>query len=298
MMARPISTSRVRRTLASVSLVVVAAACAGHGVPPIAPLPFATDTVRAEVIADGVVHRFIYAPAGPWAIHVLDVDLSRCNAAVAVKGADAAAGRIRTTTMLGGLSSTRRVVGGVNADFFSLVTGAPVGMLIVDGRMLSPPSARPVLAFDSSGAPRIAEYSLIDSRLSPSYPREAVGGRPVLVRDSSVLDIVDDEGQPSFSVARHPRTAAGIAARGRRLILAVVDGRQKPYSDGMSLRELANLMRALGAREAINLDGGGSSTMVYADPRADGRLRLANRPSDKEGERAVGDALAIVHGCR
>lgn len=297
-MIRPISTRRVHHVLASMSLVVVAAVCAGHGVVPIGPLPFPTDTVRSEIVADGVVHRFIYSPTGPWAIHVLDVDLSRCNAAVAVKGADTAAGRIRTTTMLGGLSMTRRVVGGVNADFFSLATGTPVGMLIVDGRMLSRPSARPVLAFDSSGAPRIAEFSLVDGKVSPWYPRHAVGGRPMLVRDSSVLDIVDHEGQPSFSVDRHPRTAAGIAARGRRLILAVVDGRQKPYSDGMSLRELANLMRALGAREAINLDGGGSSTMVYADPRADGRLRLANRPSDKQGERAVGDALAIVNACR
>ena len=81
------------------------------------------------------------------------------------------------------------------------------------------------------------------------------------------------------------------------MILVVVDGRQKPYSDGMTLRELANLMLALGARDALNLDGGGSSTMVYADPDSGGKLRVANRPSDKEGERAIGDALAIVRGC-
>jgi exopolysaccharide biosynthesis protein len=66
----------------------------------------------------------------------------------------------------------------------------------------------------------------------------------------------------------------------------------------MSLRELANLMLALGARDAINLDGGGSSTLVYADPTSGGALRIANRPSDKEGERAVGDALAVVRRCR
>jgi exopolysaccharide biosynthesis protein len=82
------------------------------------------------------------------------------------------------------------------------------------------------------------------------------------------------------------------------LILAVVDGRQRPYSDGMSLRELAILIRGLGARDAINLDGGGSTTLVYADPNSGGALRIANRPSDKEGERAVGDALAIVHRCQ
>jgi exopolysaccharide biosynthesis protein len=62
----------------------------------------------------------------------------------------------------------------------------------------------------------------------------------------------------------------------------------------MTLRETARLMLALGAREAINLDGGGSTTMVFADPDSSGKLRIANHPSDKEGERTVGDALAIV----
>ena len=49
--------------------------------------------------------------------------------------------------------------------------------------------------------------------------------------------------------------------------------------------------------DAINLDGGGSSTLVAADSIGDGILTIANHPSDKEGERAVGDALAVVHQC-
>ena len=78
------------------------------------------------------------------------------------------------------------------------------------------------------------------------------------------------------------------------MLLVAVDGRQAGYSAGMSLRELATLMRALGARDAINLDGGGSTTLVVADPRASGALHIANHPSDAAGERAVGDALAVV----
>ena len=66
----------------------------------------------------------------------------------------------------------------------------------------------------------------------------------------------------------------------------------------LDVKDAANqLAGALGARDALNLDGGGSTTMVYADPDAAGRLRVANRPSDKEGERPVGDALAIVRAC-
>jgi exopolysaccharide biosynthesis protein len=76
----------------------------------------------------------------------------------------------------------------------------------------------------------------------------------------------------------------------------VMDGRQKPYSDGMTLRELAELFRALGARDALNLDGGGSSTFVLADSANPSLLEIRNRPSDKT-ERAVGNALAVVRGC-
>jgi hypothetical protein len=136
----------------------------------------------------------------------------------------------------------------------------------------------------------------VEVTLAPMFPREAVGGRPALVRDSAILARVDTEGGPGFATGRHPRTAVGIARQGQRLILAVVDGRQKPYSDGMTLRELATLMLALGARDAINLDGGGSTTMVIADPSGGG-LRVVNRPSDPTGERAVGNALAIVREC-
>jgi hypothetical protein len=131
--------------------------------------------------------------------------------------------------------------------------------------------------------------------LAPKNLREVVGGRPMLVRDSLVPGIVDSIGQPGFATGRHPRTAAGIARGGKRLILLVVDGRQLPYSDGMTLREVANFMLALGARDAINLDGGGSTTLVYADSSR--ALRIANFPSDSAGERPVGDALAIVNRC-
>ena len=134
--------------------------------------------------------------------------------------------------------------------------------------------------------------------LRPFHPVEALGGRPLLLRDSTIVSAVDTESGPGFATVRHPRTAVGIARDGRRLLLVVVDGRQKGYSDGMTLRELADLMRALGARDAINLDGGGSTTLVYADPDSSGSLRIANRPSDPTGERPVGNALAIVRGCR
>jgi exopolysaccharide biosynthesis protein len=286
----------MRYPLAIAALLLGAACSRAFHPAPLPPLPFPADTVRTDVVSDGVVHRYIYSPKGPWAIYTLEVDLDRCNAVVAVKGVDSANGRIKTSVMLDELAKREPVLGGVNADFFSLATGRPTNLLVVNGKMLTTPSKQPVLAFDVYGAPSIGTFTFRNGFLEPFFPMQAVGGRPLLARDSVILAAADTFGQASF-IARNPRTAAGISRNGKHLILAVIDGRQKPYSDGTSLRETAEIMLALGARDVINLDGGGSSTLVYADPKDNGRLRIANRPSDKV-ERAVGDALGIIRQCR
>ena len=132
--------------------------------------------------------------------------------------------------------------------------------------------------------------------LAPFFPLEAVGGFPVLVHDSAEAEGLDRSGQDSFR-ARNPRTAIGYTRDGRRFFLVAVDGRQQPYSDGMTLHELASLMLDIGASQALNLDGGGSTTLVYADPDSSGRLRIGNHPSDRDGERPVGNAIAIMKEC-
>ena len=259
-------------------------------------MPFAVDEDVSHVVAPGVMHRTLRSPAGPWTINVLSVALDSCNRVEAVKGADGAAGRFRTTALLAGLATHEHVVGGVNADFFVLKDGTPTNLLVVNGRMITPPNGRPVLAFDSAGTPRLSPFVLRDGALHPFHPLNAVGGRPLLVTDSTLDVAVDTAGKGPFG-ERNPRTAAGVARAGRQLIFVAVDGREYRNA-GLTLRELGTLMLALGARDAINLDGGGSTTMVYADPDSAGRLRIANHPSDKGGERTVGDALAIVHACR
>lgn len=177
----------------------------------------------------------------------------------------------------------------------TVVDTVPTGIAIGPGRAVligRGSDARAALL-----ALRVGDSVRAERALRPFHPMEAVGGRPVLLRDSAIVAAVDTVGGAAFATARHPRTAVGVARDGRRLILVVVDGRQTPHSDGMSLRELAGAMRALGARDAINLDGGGSTTLLYADPSRGGALRIANRPSDPAGERPVGNALAIVRGC-
>jgi large repetitive protein len=118
---------------------------------------------------------------------------------------------------------------------------------------------------------------------------EAVGGFPALLRNGE--DVLATQAvREEFGMRRHPRTAIGWTADRGRLFLVVVDGRQPPYSDGMTLPELTWLFRRLGAAYALNLDGGGSTTLVV-------RGDVVNRPSDGGAERAVGNALALT-GCR
>jgi hypothetical protein len=179
----------------------------------------------------------------------------------------------------------------------------------MQGRVVTPPSRQPVFAIDSAGRPRIDVLRVASGRdsfavddpalsrvsLAPFHPMEAVGGRPRLLRDSAVLGEVDSIGGAGFATTRHPRTAVGIAGNGRRVLFVVVDGRQPAYSVGMTNRELAGLMLALGARDALNLDGGGSTTMVVEDSSR--ALHVVNKPSDPTGERTIGDALAILRRC-
>jgi hypothetical protein len=114
----------------------------------------------------------------------------------------------------------------------------------------------------------------------------AVAGFGGLLRNGSVL--------PGPSDVRHPRTAAGLDRERKTLVLAVVDGRQPGYSEGVSDRELAELMQELGCADALNLDGGGSSVMILRD--GEGPARIVNRPSDLGGPRPVPVLLGVRKG--
>ncbi|MEM1417744.1 MAG: phosphodiester glycosidase family protein [Myxococcota bacterium] len=108
----------------------------------------------------------------------------------------------------------------------------------------------------------------------------AVSGRPLLVRDGEVATAAIDATESANRL--QPRTAAGVSRSGRRLWLAVTDGRQ-PHSRGITLYELARTLRELGADDAINLDGGGSSTLFI--DRLGG---VVNAPSGSRWEHALG----------
>ncbi|WP_233552878.1 phosphodiester glycosidase family protein [Jiangella rhizosphaerae] len=157
----------------------------------------------------------------------------------------------------------------------------------------------------TAGARLVLDTDVVDGdtgRRVPLRPgASVVNGGPLLVEDgATALDPVRDGWSPAtlagtaradfywrWYVRRNPRTAAGVLPDGR-LVFVVVDGRQVGRSVGLSITETAELMRSLGVDEALNLDGGGSSTVVTEDG-------VVNTPSDPV-ERPVGDAVVLLPG--
>jgi exopolysaccharide biosynthesis protein len=113
-----------------------------------------------------------------------------------------------------------------------------------------------------------------------------LGGGPQLIRAGKVA-ITDKQEKMSagFATDRHPRTAIAKLESGK-VLLVTVDGRQPGVSVGMSLYMLAELLLELETVEAMNLDGGGSTTMIVHN-------KIVNKPSDQTGERPVSDAILI-----
>ncbi|WP_017586799.1 phosphodiester glycosidase family protein [Nocardiopsis ganjiahuensis] len=114
----------------------------------------------------------------------------------------------------------------------------------------------------------------------------ALNGRQMLVVDGQVQQAREGDNTPGA-----PRTALGFSEDGSQMFLLSVDGRQPSFAEGVGLDELGEMMVEAGAHTAVNLDGGGSSTMVARTPGTD-RVRVENRPSDG-GEREVPNGLAL-----
>lgn len=114
---------------------------------------------------------------------------------------------------------------------------------------------------------------------------DVVSGVPQLIKNGKI-DVTwqEEKSSKSFVETKHPRTAVAKLKDGK-FLMAAIDGRSES-SGGIALPQLAALLLEFGATDAMNLDGGGSTTMFL-----DGKV--VNHPSDKEGERKVGDAILV-----
>ncbi|NJP77713.1 phosphodiester glycosidase family protein [Streptomyces sp. AA8] len=132
---------------------------------------------------------------------------------------------------------------------------------------------------------KVGDAVRVHDRLKPAHGgalRFAIGGFPVL-RDGRPLSGLD-------GATSAVRTAAGLSDEGRLFYLLALDG-AADYRTGLTVAELADLMRDLGANDAVNLDGGGSSTLVTRDPDS-GRTLVRNHPSGG-AERPVANGIGV-----
>ncbi len=168
---------------------------------------------------------------------------------------------------------------GTNAAFRANQWSLVEGPAMADGKTWSmSEKPRPCLVV------HINHSVTIETRTTPENDAwEVIGGNMLLVKDG--LDVAPDE------KTRHPRTAVGLDANGDKLIILLVDGRKPGVAVGMSYEELATEMRRLGCQQALNLDGGGSSTMAVRDAIT-GQITILNDPTDGH-ERAVANVLGI-----
>ena len=207
-------------------------------------------------------------------INVLVVDL--CAAGVSVR-ATGTGERQRTVTSFADLVDAQAAV---NGDFFSYATYSTTGPARHDGAAWGG-SDNNFVAPLQFGANQVALPANTSTAGVEPWAREVVSGHPSLV----VGGAPRDNSGYALCTERHPRTAAGLNAAKDKLYLAVIDGRATNRI-GMTCGEVATLLIGLGATDAVNLDGGGSSTMWIED------RGVVNHPSDGS-QRVVANHLAI-----
>ena len=187
--------------------------------------------------------------------------------------------RLRTST----IASAHGALAAINGGFFAIEsTGLSIGLLRLDGALVVP--ADP----DQGSVGLAADQRLhVATRPAGDWPemREALGAGPMLLRNGAIVDHGEQR-----NARRHPRSAIGTQADGRVLWLAV-DGRTT-QATGMTFAETATVMQALGCTEALNLDGGGSTTLWVAG-RGVCNFPCDNKRYDHAGERAVANALLL-----
>jgi hypothetical protein len=225
-----------------------------------------------KVLFEGVTYiREIHMSPRPNVIHIVTVALDTPGIGFLVTPSEPIDGRqlpARTTSQF---LQEFGVQVAINAGFFDPFfirwplyyphIGDPVdvyGLAVSQGQRYSPPKT-----------PYTPLYLSQDNRASIGQPLEnpynVISGLPVFVKEGKALRKLDRQKQP---YRPNPRTAIALDKSQHQLILFVVDGRQPNYSEGMTLPELARIVLKHGGYTALNLDGGGSSTLVIEGPNS------------------------------
>lgn len=247
--------------------------------------------VQTDSIYRGITHYLYESKLFdlPQSINVLEIDADQASVFIDFSYVDSS--RVRTSEM----AENEGAIAAINGTFFNMAKGGSVCFFQVEGEVISK-SQEGMNDFTDNGAVAVNLYGYMEITERPdegweydkNYSSMMASG-PVLMIDKKIRQYEEK----SFITRRHPRTAVGIREDGS-WIWVTVNGRNEKAA-GMSIPELVAFMKALGCEDALNLDGGGSTTMWVAWPEA----RVVSFPSDNRiydhvGERTVANAVIIL----
>jgi len=242
-------------------------------------------------IDEHITWKVIQTPdmnGAPASINILDIDMKEFD------------GELVLAWYKNELVPTTKIVeehegfAGINGSFFDMRVGGSVLYLQEDGVKIA--DAHDESKFVNSGAYAVDTNGVVmilkrdgDWEYSPAYDDIMVSG-PIMIHNDEYCELDSIR----FNMHRHPRTAIGITDD-YHILLVTVDGRHAEAA-GMSMWELRDFMDKLGCKDALNFDGGGSTTMVITGQSEN---NVVNYPSDNKkydhfGERKVANALIVV----
>ena len=242
----------------------------------------------------------------PYYVYIYEIDLNK-NVSILATCKDDDVSNIKTTEQEEtGVQVTRRqlealknkrpnltVYGGINGDFCygqgsSNQRNALLhGVMHKDGVCLKEKfdggAACTVFAMMDDGKARIIKQNVYNTYKGSIT--EAIGGRQIILDSGDITSVKNG--------TQDPRTAIGVSADRSKVIMLVIDGRQSSHSNGADYPEMGIMFKAMGAYNAINLDGGGSSTFALQKASASSGFETRNKPSGGS-DRAIPNGLAIV----
>ena len=191
------------------------------------------------------------------------------------------------------LAENRSALAAINGSFFDMDRGGSVTYFEIDDSVISRSKAPEIkwavadslvngaLILNKNNTMEIERANLQQFYEASKNESFVMVSGPLLIKDSILQELPD----MNFSKNRHPRTCVGIT--GESIVFITIDGRSE-QAKGMNLAEVQEFLLGLGCLDAINLDGGGSTSMWIKDKG------LVNIPSDETGERPLANALLIL----
>lgn len=223
----------------------------------------------------------------PLSIHIVEIDPSAPGVSFFATPGNGADPQEYTRQTTNSFVNTHDLAVGINGDFYSTDTGAyanATGLGISDGVVASAATTSPAFVVRQNLPPTIVTNGTI-----PAGARQAVSGNQRIVQNGA--NVAPNN---SYTNTLNPHTAIGFDVANGHVFFMTVDGRQTGFSEGMFTSEMANMLISIGVDHAINLDGGGSTTLAFAD-NSGGSSRTVNSPSDGSSSVSPGGQRSVAN---